>query len=272
MEDIRLILVDIDGTLLNSRLEVTPLTRKAIHRLKEHNIAFGIATGRSPYAVKNLIRDWGLDDCTDLILGFNGSSTLYLDTMEMETVHMLEGKAIRQIQEDFRDFDFNIGIYDKETYHALREDEIARRTAANNHFTLIIEDLTGYADKQVSKLLLMGEEHEITRMMEYYEKNIHSDFYHLFRSAKVLIECVNPQISKSKGIELITKRLGIDKEQVMTFGDMMNDYEMIRDYVGVAMGNGDQRIKDAARYVTASNEEDGIAVIIDKLIKEKEEA
>ncbi|MBR3350188.1 MAG: HAD family phosphatase, partial [Solobacterium sp.] len=94
MENIRLILADIDGTLLSSSLEVTEKTREAIGKLKKKNILFGIATGRSPYAVKRLVYEWGIGDDTALIMGFNGGSVLDMRTGEMTSVMRISGKAI----------------------------------------------------------------------------------------------------------------------------------------------------------------------------------
>jgi hydroxymethylpyrimidine pyrophosphatase-like HAD family hydrolase len=80
----------------------------------------------------------------------------------------------------------------------------------------------------------------------------------------MLLECVNPGLSKSKGIALLLERLNMKPEELMTFGDAMNDFDMIRDYVGVAMGNADERVKAAASYVTLSNDEDGIGVFLEE--------
>ena len=81
-KQIKLILADIDGTLLNSNHEVTEKTRTAIGKLKDKGILFGIATGRSPYAVKHLLKEWGLENDTALIMGFNGGSVMDMRTGE----------------------------------------------------------------------------------------------------------------------------------------------------------------------------------------------
>ena len=264
MEDIRLVLVDIDGTLLTSRQEVTQPTRDAIGKLKNKGVKFGIATGRSPYAVRNLVHEWGIADVTDLIMGFNGGSVYDMHTGEMTSVLTISGQAVPAIKKDLEGFDFNIGMYEFETFKAMKDNAIARRVAKSNRFEFIQDDFSSYLDKQMGKLLVMAEKEEMDRIVKHYETLPPNDLYHTFRSGANLLECVNPELSKSKGIRLLLERLGLRPDQLMTIGDAMNDFDMIRDYVGVAMGNADPRVTAVATYTTLSNDEDGIAVFLNK--------
>ncbi len=262
MENIKLILADIDGTLLNSSQKVTQLTREEIAKLKEKGILFGIATGRSPYAVRHLIEEWDIAESVSLIMGFNGGMVMDMRNGETFTVLPIDGRAIPQIQEDLKDFDFNLGLYEGETFICLRDLPLARRVAASNRFAFVHNDLSGYVGQKTGKLLVMAEKEEMDRIVEYCEKLPPSDLYHTFRSGPSLLECVNPGLSKSKGIAFLREKLGVAPEELMTFGDAMNDFDMIRDYVGVAMANADERVKAVARYITASNDEDGIGVFL----------
>lgn len=269
MKKIKLVLVDIDGTLLNSEQKVTERTRQAISRLKDYGIQFGIATGRSPYAVQGLVEEWGIADSVDLVMGFNGSCYMDMHTQKMTSTYKLEGVGIEELLHDFKDFDCNAGIYDQRSFHAIKADELALRTAKMNHFTFVQDDLSSYKQSATNKVLLMADEKEIDRMIAHYN-TLQPKHYRVFRSAAVLLECIHPELSKSKGIALMIASLGITKDEILTFGDMMNDYEMIRDYVGVAMGNADERVKQVAHYVTSSNDEDGIADFLEeKIFNEK---
>lgn len=264
MEDIKLILADIDGTLLNDEGLVTPLTRDAIHKLKDAGIRFGISTGRTPYAVRRLLKDWGLDDATDYIIGFNGGSIYNVHTQEMSSNFMLDGETVFELLNDLKDFQFNACIYDKDTLHTLREDKMMIRTAEMNKLELIVDDFEGYRHSAVNKVLVTAEADEMDRIVAYYEQHPEPRNYKPARSADIRLEVIHPELSKSKGIAILLERLGFRADEVMTFGDMMNDFDMIRDYVGVAMGNADERIKAVAKYHTASNNEDGIGVFIEK--------
>ncbi len=262
MEDIKLVLADIDGTLLNDALQVTERTRKAINSLATQGIMFGIATGRSPYAVIRLVKEWGIAEATRYIVGFNGCGTMDTKTQEMYFFHMLSGEGIARLLDDFQGFHFNAGIYDKEEYHAIMADEIAEKTARANHFKLVVDDLSHYIKTGAAKVLVTAPKAEMDHIVAYYETLLPRE-YHAFRSGDVRLECVNPNLTKSKGIAALCERLGITLGQVLTFGDMMNDYEMIRDCTGVAMGNADTRIKEVAKYITTDNNNDGIGVFLE---------
>lgn len=257
-EDIRLIMADVDGTLLNDEKKVTPRTAEAIRSLKEKGIRFGIATGRSPYAVRLLVHDWGIADCTDLILGFNGGAIYDVKSGKMQEILPLSGDAVKQLKKDLAGFACVCGVYDREEFHVTKRDARTERTAVMNHFTLVEDDLDHY--ETVNKVLVTADPDVIVKIMEWYPQEEH--IYSMAPSAKDRIEVVNPELTKSKGMAVLCEQEGLKPENVLTFGDMMNDYEMIRDYTGVAMGNADPKIKEAAKYITASNNEDGIAVFI----------
>lgn len=265
MEDIKLILVDIDGTLLNDDGIITPKTKEAIARIKEKNIMFGIATGRTPYAVKHLIKDWKIDKYVDLIMGFNGGCYLDLKNNRTKSHYLLDGKLIPEILNEFNRFNFNVGIYDKESLHVLEDEKIAKAIAKRNKLPLIIDDLSQYYNRQIEKILFMADTEELDKIDQYYQTLVDRD-YRLVRSTPIIIECLNPQLSKSLGIRKMCEDIKIDTANIIVFGDELNDYEMIRDYIGVAMGNANPAIKEIANYITKSNNEDGIA---DFLIKYK---
>ena len=268
-EKIKLILADVDGTLLDSQKNVMPITREEIGYLHDQGILFGIASGRSPYAVRHLVHEWDIAEATDLIMGFNGAAVLDCRNGEMTSVLAMDGRALTEMQENFRDFRFNLGIYDQETYHVLFHDERSEKTALLNRFSLVVDGLKGYETQQLPKALLTAEPEELDRITEYYESMPAPVYYRMFRSAGDRSECVNPQLTKSKGIAILAEKLGLGKEEIMTFGDMMNDYEMIRDYVGVAMGNADERVKAVSRYTAPSNDEDGIGIFLREYIRKE---
>lgn len=265
MLNIELVLVDIDGTLLNDQGAVSKKTIEAISKLKEKNILFGIATGRTPYAVKYLIKDWGIEPYVDMIMGFNGGCYLDMKTQQMESCYLLDGQYLPEIFKDFQQFELNAGIYDQESFHVLKEDEKVKNIATRNKLPLIIDDLSQYYQKKVEKMLFIAEPEEIDKMNEYYQ-TLKNKGYKAVKSTPILLEFLNPELSKSKGIMQLCQSYHIDSDKVLTFGDELNDYEMIKDYIGVAMDNANPLIKDVAKYVTKSNNEDGIAYFLNEYI------
>ena len=90
----------------------------------------------------------------------------------------------------------------------------------------------------------------------------------VYRSAPFFLECVPLGIEKSQSIDKLIKTIGIKQEEVIAVGDGYNDMGMIQYAgLGVAMANAEEEVKAAANYVTLSNEEDGVAVVVEKFIK-----
>ena len=135
--------------------ELSPKTKEAILKLREKGIQFGIATGRTPYAVKQLVGDWGIESYTDLIMGFNGGSTLDMKTKELSNCYLLDGKYLKDIKETFKQFNVNMAIYDEQTCHALWEDQRVKGISLGNKLELIIDDLTQYESRSINKLLFV---------------------------------------------------------------------------------------------------------------------
>lgn len=266
IDNVKIILCDLDGTLLNSEKIVTPRTIEAIKKVREQGILFGIATGRTLAGVKYLIEDWGIKPYCDILMGFNGG--LYIDyNLNKEGMHyMLEPEALCQALKDYEQFDYNPSIYDGMTMHCIRDDERVRNIAKGNRLELIIDDLGEYKKKGANKMLGVADPETINKMEAYSRQNPPT-LYRCVRSTPVLFEFVNPQLSKTKGIEIIAANHGCTLENVCVFGDELNDLEMIRDCgVGVCMENGNPLVKEVANYVTGHNDKDGIADFINEYL------
>lgn len=266
MENIKMILCDIDGTLLNDDKKVTPKTLAAIDKVRKQGILFGIATGRSPIAVKQLLKGWNLEEYVDILMGFNGSQYFDFALNKEDRSNLLDGAIIRDIIEEYKGFDISFGIFDNYEFHVTREDEVSVNIAKGNRLKLIVDDLDAYIRTNATKMLAMGQP-EITDQVEQYSL-AHPDLrYRGVRSTKQLFEFLEPHVSKSFGIERIAKNHGFTLANVCVFGDELNDLEMIRDCgVGVCMANGNPIVKDIADYVTDSNNDDGVGNFIEQYL------
>ena len=117
MENIKIVLCDVDGTLLNSKNEITPKTKEAIKNLKNHGILFGIATGRPVASIEGLLPDWGIEEDVDIILGFNGALVKDLSLNKEFQSDMIDGKYIVEILKEYEPLDSAFGIFiDRKIY------------------------------------------------------------------------------------------------------------------------------------------------------------
>ena len=91
--------------------------------------------------------------------------------------------------------------------------------------------------------------------------------YALVKSLPMTLEIMNKECNKGFGLERLIKELGVNREEVISIGDEQNDFEMIKFAgLGVAMGNASEKIKEIADYITKTNEEDGVAHVIEKFV------
>ncbi|MDD6467692.1 MAG: HAD family hydrolase [Erysipelotrichaceae bacterium] len=269
MMNVKLMMVDLDGTLLTSERKVTETTKQAILRLKQTGALFGIATGRTLYALERLNQEWGIRDLVDVMVGMNGAQYWdYTDGFK-ETRDYLSGNAMIEILEKVKDLPVVGLVYNNETREVYAEKETphTRRIATNNHFELRLCDLKEILkDQEFEKLILSCDPSYMDTLKEIC-KPFDCEQYRGFCTGPSLYEFMNPVVSKSQGIQKICNRHGFDMKEVLVFGDNSNDLEMIRDAgIGVCMANGSADAMEVANYITLSNDEDGIAQFIDDYV------
>lgn len=266
LDDIRLVLCDIDGTLLTSDGNISFKTKETIKKLKNKNILFGIATGRPVCAIEKFVKEWGLQNSVDFIIGLNGGHCLNVKTNKVSKNCLMDGKYIIDILDNFKDFEKNVGLFDGREFHAIKANDYAANIAKGDGVKFVVDDLTSYHTQYIEKLVFMAEPHVVNQIEEFYQKHIHTTHYRAVRSASFLFEFTHLELSKLKGIENICNDLGISLNQVLTFGDELNDFEMIQNCVGVAMGNANPKLQEVAKFITLSHDEDGIGVFLEEHI------
>lgn len=259
---IKLIMCDIDGTLLNSNHEVSEATKEAITKVREQGILFGIATGRALDAVTLLTPDWGIDHLVDVYMGYNGAHVIDYPLNVNEHSHQLDGECFKEIVNHYKDLNVNMCVYVERTLYSYKQDERSMRLALNNKFIEKPMDVDTLFDEPRNKLVIICDEEYMDTVIGH-SKKLSNPAYRCFRSAPNLFEYVHPEVSKSYGINKVCKLHDFTISNVLAFGDAGNDYEMIRDCgVGVCMANGSDDTKSVADYITDSNDEDGIAKFI----------
>lgn len=269
MKDIKLILCDLDGTLLNNESMVTNYTKQAIQKAREQGILFGVATGRSLYAVNQLIDKWQIRHLCDVLLGFNGGQIIDESMNVNQLSHPLNGEYCLEIIEHFKDLPCNFVIYDKTNLYCYQKDQWSERLSKSNHFT---ECLMGnlnefFLNKSYPKLQIACDATVMPMIIERAE-SFKSEHYHCMQTGAFLFEYMDPHVSKSNGIKTVCDLHGYTMEQVCVFGDAANDRDMLQKAgLGVCMINGDDVTKSLSNDITKySNNEDGVAKYIEEFI------
>ena len=266
MKDIKMILCDLDGTLLNDKKTVTEYTRNVIQKARDKGILFGLATGRSLYAVNRLIINWGIKEQCDVLLGFNGGQIIDESLGVNQLNNPLEGKYFIEIINHFKDLPCSFCIYDKNTLYSYRDDEGSQFLANGNKFEYrVIEDMNEFFKRDFPKLVIVCDEDKMNLVIER-SKTLINPNYHCMRTGPVLFEYMSNKVTKSNGIKTVCDLHGYTMDNVCVFGDAQNDWDMLtKSGLGVCMSNGDDKTKELSDMITEyDNNHDGVARFIEK--------
>lgn len=264
--DIKAVMCDVDGTLLNSQGVVSPRTIEAIKKIREKGILFGLCTGRDTHSVKTLLEHWGVAGLTDAIIG-NGGSEIYDESLQVEKSSFpLDGDLIKEIVAHYEDMDVNFAIPYEGVLVAPKEDELIRFLAEVDKVPYRIADYQEFLKEPMAKIMIVCEEDYMKNVIER-SKSFHNDHYKCASlvTASVLYEYMDPRVSKANGLKELMALHGWGMENLCTFGDEDNDYDMTAAAgIGVVMANGSKKTKSVADHITADLDHDGIAVYLEE--------
>ncbi|WP_027964129.1 Cof-type HAD-IIB family hydrolase [Halalkalibacillus halophilus] len=244
-----IIFFDIDGTLYNENKELPDSAKKSIKQLQENGHEVAIATGRAPFMFKDLREELGIHT----YVSFNGQyvvlngEVIYRNPLNHDSLKKLTELAIERehpvVYMDQEDMKANVPSHDyiEQSIGTLK---VGRQPTYAPDY---------YLDRPIYQSLLFCEEGEERVFEETFED------FQLIRWHKLSVDVIPANGSKAEGIEKITSALNIASEQQVAFGDSLNDLEMLHSIThSVAMGNGHERAKNAAKHVTTSASDDGI--------------
>ena len=265
--------LDLDGTLLNDKKELTPRTRKALTLAISEGITVLVATGRPWKGVPEELRNF-----PGMRYALTSNGGRIIDTSDESVVeeHLLAPEDAKKALEICRKYDTLQEIYfdgqgyapaDKmdqvQKYHKnpnMWEYMLKTRIPVDDIFALLDQENRGL-DKVQALFADMGERKKAWKDLEA------AGGLELAGSLSYNIEINAAGVNKGTGLVRLGKRLGIRREEIMAFGDGDNDTAMLREVgVGIAMGNAEEQAKAAADYITLTNEEEGVADVIEKLV------
>ena len=255
--DIRLVAVDLDGTLLNDSKQVTEQPAAALACLPERGVKLVIASARPPRAVRHIYQELKLDT---LQINYNGA-LIWDEPNQQALFHRpLPGKLARSIIDTARDMFEEVlitcEILDK--WFTDRDD--------NTHTTetgrLFKPDFIGPVEQicanPITKLMLLGEPRIILRLeallMEQFGKRVS-----ILKTDRDLLQIMDNRVSKATSLQLIAQHYGVPMQNVMAIGDAPNDVGMLQSAgVSIAMDNAHELVKDAADWIAPSNNDHGV--------------
>ncbi|KSV58348.1 Cof-type HAD-IIB family hydrolase [Acetivibrio ethanolgignens] len=263
-----LIVLDLDGTLTNSQKEISPKTKEALFRIQKEGVRVVLASGRPTPGIMPLARELCLDKHGGYILSFNGGKIINIENGRLVYNAVIPKELIPEIYEASRQYGTGIVTYtdDKIVLGSDPDPYIEKEQEINKIPYWKPENFVEAIDFPVNKFLLTGEPERMESIVEKLKEQFGEDL-NIFRSEPFFIEIMPPNIDKAYSLSKLLEQLHYSRKQMICCGDGFNDISMIRYAgLGVAMANAQPEVKAVADFITLSNDEDGIACVIEKFI------
>lgn len=260
MKKPKLVICDIDSTLVVKHESLTPSAKTVIDTLRKEGVYFGIASGRPLYQIRNSMQSWGYDDF-DIIIGLNGSALWDSLNQQEYNYFIMKKEWIKETIDLMKPFKTNPSIYRGEKQLFYKEDELmemyARKTGLKVEKAKNIED---FYSEDTAKIMFRVEEEDMADIEQYLADHPSENFTG-FKTQPTLIEFCDKRINKGYALEKFCAMHQIDLADVIAFGDTTNDNEMlIKAGTGVCMKNGSEDTKAIADIITEKEcDDDGWA-------------
>ncbi len=264
----KMIVLDLDGTLTNSKKEITPRTLDALMQAQQQGMKIVLASGRPTYGIVPLADQLQIAKYDGYILSFNGGKVTECKSGTTLFEQKLEENLVPQLYKETISAGLNILTYKGNGILATSDtDQYVQHEAFINKMPIIkANDFLHEIEYPINKCLVVGDPTILVGLEKHLASEMNGKIS-VYRSADFFLECVPLGIDKAESLKRLIASLDIKREEVIACGDGHNDLSMIRFAgLGVAMDNAAPEVKVAADYVTASNEEDGIAELLQHIL------
>ena len=261
---IRLLLADVDGTLVTQDKVLTDQAVEAVRRLRGAGVLFAITSGRPPRGMEMLVKPL---DLQTPIAAFNGGLIVDPDMTVIER-RVLPESLVRPLVDLMRSFGLSVWLYrgtdwfvpDPNGPHVAREAETVKFSP------MVMSSLAGLTD-EVAKLVGVSDDHDAVMRAAKAVHDRFGDHVTAAPSQPYYLDVTHPQANKGDVAQYLAKRYGISPDEIATIGDMPNDILMFaHSGLSIAMGNADPQVQRAARRITDTNDNNGFAAAVDRFV------
>lgn len=262
----KMIVLDIDGTLTNDEKKITPQTLAALKKAQENGVILVLASGRPVAGLQKLCRELEMEKHHGILLAYNGGKLLDAQSGAVlceKAIPVERAKAVLRHLEQFPVSPMVMKgnclyVPEKGAYKADYESSI------NGLDIVEVGILSEFLEFNPVKILTAAPNEVLLENMEAITEPFQEEFAFAM-SAPFYLECNMKGINKAASLDKVCCESGINASEIIAFGDAQNDISMV-EYagLGVAMGNACDELKAVANEITASNNEDGIAVLLEK--------
>lgn len=266
---IKLIAIDLDGTLLTDDKKISLRNKEALQKARQRGIKVVLCTGRPLAGITPYLEELEMQGPGDYSITFNGGLVQKNDSGEIVAKAAMSYKDILDLVDLSQKLDLPLDV--------LSDADVLQLPTSNKHLSIyshlnplltfhpaLLEDLT---KERLYNKAVVGYDQEYLDQQIAKIPLVYRDRYEVIKSRGNLLEFMPKGITKAYGIEKLIQELGITQAQVMGIGDEENDLPMI-EYagLGVAMENAVDIVKQHANVITATNQADGVAAVVEKYV------
>ncbi|RYL95254.1 sugar-phosphatase [Sporolactobacillus sp. THM7-4] len=266
---IKLIAIDLDGTLLNEEKKITERTRTVLRQVKKMGVKVVLCTGRPLPGMTDYLDQLGLRDEGDYGITYNGGLVQKTDTGEVLSEKVLSKNDIADLYTLSLKLGIPMNFIDLVRVYCPEPPEgtASRYREIMKALPFIKTTINKLPDTiKINKALFCTDQPKLDAAIQRIPDEFFNK-YTMMKSRPILLEILNKDVDKGKGLQTLGNYLNIKPEEMMTLGDQENDLAMIRYAgLGVAMGNAIKEVKRAAQFVTKTNVEDGVAYAVNKFV------
>lgn len=262
------IALDIDGTLTNSKKEITPKTKKVLLEAQQKGKKVILASGRHDFGIMPTAKELELDKFGGYIMAFNGGKVINAETGEIISSVNFPKEYIRPVYDCLKDS--NITVITYEDNHIIADKKVNDYTYVEpkilNMDFITVDNFVEYVNFDINKILLAGGPEEINEYEQILSEKF-KGYFDVFKSAPFFLEVMPLGVNKGASLSVMLPKLGLTREQLIACGDSYNDMTMIGYAgLGVCMANGEDEVKKISNLITDSNDNDGVAKVVDEYL------
>ena len=262
---VKLLLADVDGTLVTKDKVLTDRAIAAVHELHDAGVTFAITSGRPPRGMAMLIEPL---DIRTPIAAFNGGLLVDRDMKVIEQ-RVLPEELVVPVADQMSSFKLDVWLYSGADWYVPQADgpHVARESWTVKFEPQVMSDGVKGLTGSVAKLVGVSDDHEAVRKATEAVHDRFGDHVSAAASQPYYLDVTHPQANKGAVAKYLAAKYKLDSDEIATIGDMPNDVLMFaHSGLSIAMGQSSSEVKRAARRVTTSNEDEGFANAVERLI------
>ncbi len=273
--DIKLIAIDLDGTLLDSNKLLSEENRLAIMEAKEAGVQVVICTGRPLRSMQHLLEEADLMDDDDIVITYNGGLIQKAKTGEIINEITFNREESLDIYQLGQQLNLPVSFIDMDYVHEPANPAGAESIYIQTNKNIPKENALEFVDIdidqlpnpfKINKIVMSRPTEELDAVIPTIPAAYHEK-YNIYKSQPFILEILPEHVDKGYSMRIIGDMLGLEKEQIMGIGDQENDLSLVVNAgFGVAMDNAIDEVKEAADYITKSNDNNGVAHAIRKFV------